>query len=189
MPEAAGIPPLVKHVTMRIYDKPIRITHAPPSLAGGGPIGEAENKFLVAYQMALNQLTRNGYVGHGASIQPKGRIVLTGKGLIQSRKHSYDNQQASRRFNVLLNGILARDPNAKTPTAKEGGSGPLGPLEIPLPVPTADPKLKAQKRSQKNDKNAAVTRNLLDAPKTRATRATKRTVKRVVRRKAPRGRV
>lgn len=188
---AATIPALVKHVTMRIYAKDFSYTH-PPGPWVPKTIGKDEERFIVALQMAINELTRQGYVGRGSTSDPAGFISMTGKGLQRTMQHDKDNPSATALFDSMYERAFIENPMeaGRDETTRRG--------EGPGPKRAHDSGHQSQ--SGRSAKQHEAEKELLSQYKkdrnlsfksaaTRAKRAVTSWVKRITRRRPPKGRV
>lgn len=133
------VPTLVKHVTMRIYDKGGVKLGAPPAWVPRA-VGRSAEQFLLSFSAAVNSLVKQGHLGLGSSIDPAGKITLTGKGMLQNARHQFDNAGASSRFDALYQEALVAWKDAiKPPTV----------ISTPVKVPKEKPLTKEQQRVQK----------------------------------------
>lgn len=189
--DPSRIPDIVKHVTMRIYAKPIHISAPPQEDWIPKATRKEYEKYVVAFKMAINTLTAQDYVALGATADPKGFITLTGKGHKRNEMHKKDNPSASTEFDELYTATFAPSESRDPVPDRGKGPGPQPRVGVPKPHPLVE--YAAQKRVvQRKMQQETEARTLSGRIKTglrRAKSAVVRRVKRAIHRRPPKGRV
>ncbi len=191
-PDPSDIPALVKHVTMRIASKPFAASHPPGAWVPPARSKEQE-RFIIAFAMAINALSRQGYVAMGSSPAPGERISLTGRGQEKEKTHSKDNPGSSSGFDSLYREAFAPAEERDPPPGRGAGGMPLSrPGETaPHVQPLAATKRRVIQRKEQRDLEARTTLGKLKSGIRRAKRAVAKVAKvaRAITHRKPKGRV